>query len=40
MLISKQAQVEASAEAAIKQAKGASEQARKLLAENEDLQVC
>jgi len=37
-LISRQAQVEAMYEAAIKQAKGASEQARKLLQENEDLQ--
>jgi len=38
MLISKQAQLEASNEAAMKQAQGASEQARKLLLENEDLQ--
>jgi len=37
MLISKQAQLEASSEAALKQAQGASEQARKLLAENEEL---
>ena len=35
MLISAQAQLEASNEAAMKQAKGASDQARKLLAENE-----
>jgi len=38
MLISKQAQLEASNQAAMKQAQGASEQARKLLLENEDLQ--
>lgn len=37
MLISAQAQLEASNEAAMKQAKGASDQARKLLAENEEL---
>jgi len=37
MLITKQAQVEASSQAALKQAQGASEQARKLMQENEDL---
>jgi len=37
MLISKQAQVEASSQAALKQAQGASEQARKLMQENEEL---
>ena len=37
MLISKQAQLEATSEAALKQAQGASDQARKLLAENEEL---
>merc|ERR1719230_170639 len=37
MLIMRQAQVEASSQAALKQAQGASEQARKLMQENEDL---
>jgi len=37
MLITRQAQVEASNQAALKQAQGASEQARKLMQENEDL---
>ena len=39
MLISRQATLEASVEAITKQAKGASEQARKLLDENEELRV-
>jgi len=38
MLISRQAQVEATNEALLNQAKGASEQARKLMVENEELQ--
>ena len=38
-LISAQATLEASHEAAIKQAKGATEQCRKLLDENEELKV-
>jgi len=40
MLISRQATLDASHAAALKQAKGASETAKKLMDENEQLTVC